>query len=109
MILNNLEKLEWLKETQNNVGDNCGSRLDIENRYFPDPENPDIVLQLIEKYGAPDMVFGGVGINGHYAFNEPPYGDEVCSNEEFRKYVVSSFLRLKNIPSLLRDDVIISM
>lgn len=55
-----------------------------ENRYFPDPENPDIVLQLIEKYGAPDMVFGGVGINGHYAFNEPPYGDEQCTNEEFK-------------------------
>ncbi len=55
-----------------------------ENRYFPDPENPDIVLQLIEKYGAPDMVFGGVGINGHYAFNEPPYGDEPCTNEEFK-------------------------
>ena len=54
-----------------------------ENRYFPDPENPDIVLQLIEKYGVPDMVFGGVGINGHYAFNEPPYGDEICTNEEF--------------------------
>ena len=56
----------------------------LENRYFPDPENPDIVLQLIEKYGAPDMVFGGVGINGHYAFNEPPYGDEKCTNEEFK-------------------------
>ena len=55
-----------------------------ENRYFPDPENPDIVLELIEKYGAPDMVFGGVGINGHYAFNEPPYGDEPCTNEEFK-------------------------
>lgn len=55
-----------------------------ENRYFPDPENPDIVLQLIEKYGAPDMVFGGVGINGHYAFNEPPYGDEICTNEQFK-------------------------
>ena len=54
-----------------------------ENRYFPDPENPDIVLQLIEKYGAPDMVFGGVGINGHYAFNEPPEADEKCTNEEF--------------------------
>ena len=54
-----------------------------ENRYFPDPKNPDIVLQLIEKYGVPDMVFGGVGINGHYAFNEPPYGDEPCTNEEF--------------------------
>ena len=35
-------------------------------------------------YGTPDMVFGGVGINGHYAFNEPPYGDEPCSNEEFK-------------------------
>ena len=54
-----------------------------ENRIFPDPENPDIVLQLIEKYGAPDMVFGGVGINGHYAFNEPPEEDEECSNDEF--------------------------
>ncbi len=54
-----------------------------ENRYFPDPENPDIVLQLIEKYGAPDMVFGGVGINGHYAFNEPPEEGESCTNEEF--------------------------
>lgn len=54
-----------------------------QNRYFPDPENPDNVLRLIDKYGAPDMVFGGVGINGHYAFNEPPYGDEKCTNDEF--------------------------
>ncbi len=54
-----------------------------ENRYFPDPENPDIVLELIEKYGAPDMVFGGVGINGHYAFNEPPLPEEECDNDEF--------------------------
>ena len=29
------------------------------------------------------MVFGGVGINGHYAFNEPPEDGEVVSNEEF--------------------------
>lgn len=54
-----------------------------ENRHFPDPEHPDNVLRLIEKYGAPDMVFGGVGINGHYAFNEPPETDEACTNEEF--------------------------
>lgn len=54
-----------------------------ENRIFPDPENPNIVLELIEKYGAPDMVFGGVGINGHYAFNEPPEEGEECTNEEF--------------------------
>ncbi len=54
-----------------------------ENRYFPDPHNPGKVLEIIEKYGKLDMVFGGIGINGHYAFNEPPYGDEPFSNEEF--------------------------
>lgn len=54
-----------------------------ENRYFPDPHNLEKPLELIEKFGKLDMVFGGVGINGHYAFNEPPYGDEPCTNEEF--------------------------
>lgn len=54
-----------------------------ENRYFPDPENPGKVMEIINKYGKLDMVFGGVGINGHYAFNEPPKAGEVCSNEDF--------------------------
>lgn len=54
-----------------------------ENRYFPDPEHPEIPMELIKKFGKLDMVFGGVGINGHYAFNEPPEADENVSNEEF--------------------------
>lgn len=54
-----------------------------ENRIFPDPKNPGKVMEIIEKYGKLDMVFGGVGINGHYAFNEPPEADEICDNEEF--------------------------
>ena len=54
-----------------------------ENRYFPDPEKPEEVMAIIEKYGKLDMVFGGVGINGHYAFNEPPEPGEACTNEEF--------------------------
>lgn len=54
-----------------------------ENRYFPDPRHPEIPMQLIEKYGAPEMTWGGIGINGHYAFNEPPEPDEECTNEEF--------------------------
>ena len=54
-----------------------------ENRYFPDPENPGKPLELIEKFGKLDMVFGGVGINGHYAFNEPPEEGEMVTNEEF--------------------------
>ena len=43
-----------------------------ENRFFPEPGNEGKV-----------MAWGGVGINGHFAFNEPPEPGEVCSNEEF--------------------------
>ena len=54
-----------------------------ENRYFPDPEDPEVLTRLIEKYGKLDMAWGGVGINGHFAFNEPPEPGETCTNEEF--------------------------
>ncbi len=54
-----------------------------ENRYFPDPEHPEVLQQLIDKYGVPDMTWGGIGINGHFAFNEPPEPGEACTNEEF--------------------------
>ena len=29
------------------------------------------------------MAWGGIGVNGHFAFNEPPEPDEACTNEEF--------------------------
>lgn len=54
-----------------------------ENRYFPNPDKLDEPLELIKRFGKLDMVFGGVGINGHYAFNEPPEADENVSCEEF--------------------------
>lgn len=54
-----------------------------ENRYFPDPAHPEVCRQLIETYGRPAMTWGGIGINGHFAFNEPPEPDEACTNEEF--------------------------
>ncbi len=54
-----------------------------ENRLFPDPKNPGALEKIIEKYGKLDMAWGGVGINGHFAFNEPPEPGEVVSNEEF--------------------------
>ena len=50
-----------------------------ENRIFPDPHDTSKPMEIIEKYGKLEMVFGGVGINGHYAFNEP----EDVSPEEF--------------------------
>lgn len=54
-----------------------------ENRIFPEPGNEGRILEIIESYGKLDMVFGGVGINGHYAFNEPPEPGESVTPEEF--------------------------
>jgi len=51
-----------------------------EQRVFPDPENIGHIPALIEKLGGVDIAFGGIGINGHVAFNEPQ--DEL-SPEEF--------------------------
>jgi glucosamine-6-phosphate deaminase len=40
-------------------------------RIFPDPRNPEAVGKLIERLGGVDACFGGIGITGHVAFNEP--------------------------------------
>ena len=41
-----------------------------EQRVFPDPAAPEQVDRLIEELGGVDVAFGGIGINGHLAFNE---------------------------------------
>ena len=41
-----------------------------EQRVFPEPGNPERVDRLIEELGGVDVAFGGIGINGHLAFNE---------------------------------------
>jgi glucosamine-6-phosphate deaminase len=38
---------------------------------FPDPQDLAKIDRVIERYGGVDVAFGGVGINGHIAFNEP--------------------------------------
>lgn len=35
-LTKNLSKLEWCRLSQNNAGDYCGARVDIEYKYFPD-------------------------------------------------------------------------
>lgn len=49
-------------------------------RVFPDPHNVEHVPALIEELGGVDIAFGGVGINGHLAFNE---SQDELSPEEF--------------------------
>lgn len=51
-----------------------------EQRIFPDPENVTYIPEIIEKLGGVDICFGGIGINGHVAFNE---ADPSMSGEEF--------------------------
>jgi glucosamine-6-phosphate deaminase len=60
-------------------------RLNIpkDNRYFPDPDNLDFYGKRMEELGGVDICLGGLGINGHIAFNEPPEKDQVITKEEF--------------------------
>ena len=54
-----------------------------ELRVFPDPREPQRILQLIDERGGVDACFGGIGINGHIAFNEPPEPGERISDAAF--------------------------
>lgn len=41
-----------------------------EQRVFPDPKNLSKITRLIDELGGVDVAYGGIGINGHLAFNE---------------------------------------
>lgn len=60
-----------------------GIRPAMENVYFPDPEAPEQAAKRIEQLGGVEICFGGIGINGHIAFNEPPEPGVTMSDEEF--------------------------
>ncbi|MGI8965251.1 MAG: glucosamine-6-phosphate isomerase, partial [Limisphaerales bacterium] len=55
----------------------------IENHIFPNPKNCGAIQKLIDLRGGVDCTFGGIGINGHIAFNEPPEPNENISIEDF--------------------------
>jgi glucosamine-6-phosphate deaminase len=54
-----------------------------EHRVFPDPQDCAAVPRLIAARGGVDACFGGIGINGHIAFNEPPEPGVTISVEAF--------------------------
>lgn len=53
------------------------------NRVFPDPAHCEQLEQTIVQRGGVDACFGGIGINGHMAFNEPPEPGEQVTVEQF--------------------------
>jgi glucosamine-6-phosphate deaminase len=52
-------------------------------RVFPDPASPSSITSLIAARGGVDACFGGIGINGHLAFNEPPEPGESMTPGQF--------------------------
>lgn len=42
-----------------------------EQRIFPDPANPSALDEKLESLGGAHVCYGGIGITGHLAFNEP--------------------------------------
>jgi glucosamine-6-phosphate deaminase len=47
------------------------ARFNPDNWLCPDPGRPEGVAELVEVRGGVDVCFGGIGLNGHLAFNEP--------------------------------------
>ena len=54
-----------------------------QNRVFPHPDRCDEIQRMIDQRGGVDACFGGIGINGHIAFNEPPEPGEHVSEDAF--------------------------
>jgi glucosamine-6-phosphate deaminase len=54
-----------------------------DQRIFPHPLRPEATGEAIERFGGVDVCFGGVGITGHLAFNDPPEPGEKLDAAEF--------------------------
>jgi glucosamine-6-phosphate deaminase len=72
-----------------------------ENRIFPDPRNLSKVQEVIGARGGLDACYGGIGINGHIAFNEPPEPGETVDTDEFAA-------RPTRVLSLTRETITIN-
>lgn len=75
-------KLSFRGFMQRNVYDLIDRALVMpeEQRVFPDPNQVDAIPKLIDYLGKVDLAVGGIGINGHIAFNEP---EEEKTNEAY--------------------------
>ncbi len=48
------------------------ARVPSANIHFPSPSEPEATTRLIEEHGGADLCYGGMGLTGHFAFNDPP-------------------------------------
>ncbi len=81
-----------------------------EQRIFPAPGKEHEIWELIQKFGKLDMCWGGVGITGHIAFNEPPEADDPITAAQFgalgtRVLPISRETRTINAYGYQRGDI----
>ena len=60
------------------------ARVPAENIHFPDPADPAATTRLVEQHGGADFCYGGMGLTGHFAFNDPPEPGEDLSDDQVR-------------------------
>jgi glucosamine-6-phosphate deaminase len=58
------------------------ARVPSENIHFPSPRGVEATTNLIEDHGGADLCFGGMGLTGHFAFNDPPGPGEQCRDDD---------------------------
>jgi glucosamine-6-phosphate deaminase len=51
---------------------------------FPDPQAPEAAGQKMAELGGVDICYGGIGVSGHLAFNDPPEPGEKLDAEAVR-------------------------
>jgi glucosamine-6-phosphate deaminase len=81
-----------------------------EARHFPSPGDPAATTRMIERLGGVDVCFGGVGITGHVAFNDPPEPGEPIDAEAFaalptRVVTLSRETRLINAVTAAKGNI----
>lgn len=87
-----------------------GLTIPKDQRHFPQPGKETDYDQTIDALGGIDMCFGGIGINGHIAFNEPPEADAPVTADEFaaigtRVLKISKETRTINSSNYLNGDI----
>lgn len=79
-------------------------------RLFPDPGDIGAVPRAIDAHGGVDVCFGGIGVTGHVAFNDPPEPGETTTEEAFaalptRVVTLSRETRLINSITTSRGNI----
>lgn len=71
------------------IADGC--KLNRAQVHFPDESNIDALPAVIAALGGIDVCYGGIGIHGHVAFNEPEPGvsDLPCRKVQLNDYTVT--------------------